>query len=43
MKVIMTEQTTRQLITFVLRKIPDTNIVKATDDIDALRRLPYGM
>ncbi len=34
--------TTRHLITFTLKKLPDTNIVEATDGGDALKKLSSG-
>jgi len=34
--------TTRHLITFTLKKLPDTNIVGATDGGDALKKLSSG-
>lgn len=34
--------TTRHLIAFTLKKLPDTNIVEATDGGDALKKLSSG-
>lgn len=34
--------TMRQLISFSLKRIPDLDIVEATDGVDALKQLPSG-